>query len=44
MSLKEKIKNDLKDAMKNGDDIVRGVLRLLSSDILIKYTNSQYVL
>ena len=33
MSLKEKIKNDLKDAMKSGDSVVRGVLRLLSSDI-----------
>ena len=33
MSLKEKIKSDLKDAMKSGDNIVRGVLRLLSSDI-----------
>ena len=33
MSLKEKIKSDLKDAMKSGDSVVRGVLRLLSSDI-----------
>lgn len=33
MSLKEKIKNNLKGAMKSGDNIARGVLRLLSSDI-----------
>ena len=33
MTLKEKIKSDLKDAMKSGDSVVRGVLRLLSSDI-----------
>ena len=33
MSLKKKIKSDLKDAMKSGDSVVRGVLRLLSSDI-----------
>ncbi len=33
MNLKEKIKNNLKDAMKSGDNITRGVLRLLSSDI-----------
>lgn len=33
MILKEKIKSDLKDAMKSGDSVVRGVLRLLSSDI-----------
>ena len=33
MTLKEKIKSDLKDAMKSGDTVVRGVLRLLSSDI-----------
>lgn len=33
MALKEKIKSDLKDAMKSGDSVVRGVLRLLSSDI-----------
>ena len=33
MTLKEKIKSDLKDAMKNSDSVVRGVLRLLISDI-----------
>jgi len=33
MTLKEKIKSDLKDAMKGGDVVARGVLRLLSSDI-----------
>ena len=33
MTLKEKIKSDLKDAMKSGDTVVRGVLRLLSSNI-----------
>ena len=33
MNLKEKIKSDLKDAMKSGDNVARGVLRLLSSDI-----------
>ena len=33
MNLKEKIKNNLKDAMKSGNNITRGVLRLLSSDI-----------
>ncbi|MEA1937090.1 MAG: GatB/YqeY domain-containing protein, partial [Patescibacteria group bacterium] len=33
MTLKEKIKSDLKDAMKSGDGVTRGVLRLLSSDI-----------
>lgn len=33
MNLKEKIKGDLKNAIKNGDSVVRGVLRLLSSDI-----------
>ena len=33
MTLKEKIKSDLKDAMKSGDTVARGVLRLLSSDI-----------
>ena len=33
MNLKEKIKNNLKEAMKSGDNITRGVLRLLSSDI-----------
>jgi uncharacterized protein YqeY len=33
MNLRDKIKNDLKDAMKSGDNITRGVLRLLNSDI-----------
>jgi len=33
MTLKEIIKSDLKDAMKSGDSVVRGILRLLSSDI-----------
>jgi uncharacterized protein YqeY len=32
MDLKEKIKNDLKNSMKSGDNITRGVLRMLSSD------------
>ena len=33
MNLKEQIENDLKSSMKSGDNIVRGVLRMLSSDI-----------
>ena len=33
MDLKERIKNDLKDSMKNGDVISRSVLRLLNTDI-----------
>jgi len=33
MGLKDKIKSDLKDSMKSGDNITRGVLRLLNSDI-----------
>jgi uncharacterized protein YqeY len=33
MNLKEQIKNDLKDSMKSGDNITRGVLRMLFSDI-----------
>jgi uncharacterized protein YqeY len=33
MNLRDKIKNDLKDAMKSGDNITRGVLRMLNSDI-----------
>jgi len=33
MTLKEKIKSDLKDTMKSGDVVARGVLRLLGSDI-----------
>ena len=33
MDLRGKIKNDLKDAMKSGDNITRGVLRMLISDI-----------
>ena len=33
MNLKEQIKNDLKSSMKSGDNIVRGVLRMLFSDI-----------
>ncbi|MCK4525403.1 MAG: GatB/YqeY domain-containing protein [Candidatus Andersenbacteria bacterium] len=32
MNLRGKIKNDLKDAMKSGDNITRGVLRVLNSD------------
>ena len=33
MDLKEQIKNDLKNSMKSGDNIIRGVLRMLFSDI-----------
>ena len=33
MNLKEQIKNDLKNSMKSGDNTVRGVLRMLFSDI-----------
>jgi len=33
MKLKEQIKNDLKGSMKSGDNIIRGVLRMLFSDI-----------
>ncbi len=33
MNLKERIKDDLKNSMKSGDNIVRGVLRMLFSDI-----------
>ena len=33
MNLRDKIKNDLKDAMRSGDNITRGVLRMLISDI-----------
>ncbi|NOQ67854.1 GatB/YqeY domain-containing protein [Patescibacteria group bacterium] len=33
MNIREKIENDLKDAMKSGDNIIRGVLRMLNSDI-----------
>lgn len=33
MNLKKKIISDLKDSMKAGDQITRGVLRLLNSDI-----------
>lgn len=33
MNLKEQIENDLKSSMKSGDNIVRGVLRMLFSDI-----------
>ena len=33
MNLKEQIENDLKSSMKSGDNIVRGVLRMLSSDL-----------
>lgn len=33
MSLKKQIKSDLEDSMKSGDNIVRGVLRMLFSDI-----------
>ncbi|MCK5412977.1 MAG: GatB/YqeY domain-containing protein [Candidatus Pacebacteria bacterium] len=33
MNLKEKINSDLKDSMKSGDAKVRGVLRMLNSDI-----------
>lgn len=33
MNLKEQIKNDLKSSMKSGDNAVRGVLRMLFSDI-----------
>lgn len=33
MNLKEQIKNDLKSSMKNGDNTIRDVLRMLSSDI-----------
>ncbi|MCK5084405.1 MAG: GatB/YqeY domain-containing protein [Candidatus Pacebacteria bacterium] len=32
MNLRDKIQNDLKDAMKSGDGITRGVLRMLNSD------------
>ncbi|MEA2097721.1 MAG: GatB/YqeY domain-containing protein [Patescibacteria group bacterium] len=32
MNLRDKIKNDLKDAMKSGDNITRDVLRTLNSD------------
>lgn len=33
MNLRDKIKNDLKDAMKSGDNVTRDVLRMLNSDI-----------
>jgi len=33
MNLREQIKNDLKSSMKSGDNIVRGVLRMLFSDL-----------
>lgn len=33
MDLRDKIKNDLKDAMKSGDNVTRDVLRMLNSDI-----------
>ena len=33
MDLKEQIENDLKNSMKSGDNIIRGVLRMLFSDI-----------
>lgn len=33
MNLKKKIISDLKDSMKAGDQVTRGVLRLLNSDI-----------
>lgn len=33
MDLKEKIRNDLKEAMRNSDVLTRGVLRLLISDV-----------
>lgn len=32
MNLRDKIKNDLKDAMKSGDNTIRDVLRVLNSD------------
>ena len=32
MNLRDKIKNDLKDAMKSGDNTIRDVLRTLNSD------------
>lgn len=50
MSLKEKIRNDLKTSMKNQDKISLGVLRLLNSDIrnkeieLIKEVNDDEVI
>jgi len=33
MNLKKQIENDLKDSMKSGDNITRGVLRMLFSDL-----------
>ncbi len=33
MNLKEQIENDLKSSMKSGDNTVRGVLRMLFSDL-----------
>ncbi|MCK5123464.1 MAG: GatB/YqeY domain-containing protein [Candidatus Pacebacteria bacterium] len=33
MNLKEQIENDLKASMKSGDNLVRGVLRMLFSDV-----------
>lgn len=33
MGLKDQIKSDLKNSMKSGDNVSRGVLRLLNSDI-----------